>query len=294
MTIGTCKHGDFDLMEGCPQCIEEKRTAELAEQVKAKLEGEDVVVAEATIAEVRPAICQNCATWAECQGSNQDDCSRPESTAVALRQGEDTEASNYYAEGKKALEYAKNRVIATLKDNQDASNDLILIKKLRVNMEAKRKDYLDPLKIKSDAIRAAYTEMMAPILEAKKITEDKMLAYDAEQMRIRAEQEEVNRLRLEAAQKEAALAGTGEITESVNLVEVMSAPARNISTDLGTSGKKARWTYEIIDVNLIPREYMMPDTSMLTRTAQTHHDKKPVPGIRFFNDPIIASRARQV
>ena len=35
---GHCRHGEFILREGCPECIAERRTAKLAEQVKAKLE----------------------------------------------------------------------------------------------------------------------------------------------------------------------------------------------------------------------------------------------------------------
>jgi len=32
----------------------------------------------------------------------------------------------------------------------------------------------------------------------------------------------------------------------------------------------------------------LPDTSQLNTIAKAHHDRKEVPGVRFFNKPIIA------
>ena len=215
---------------------------------------------------------------------------KPE-TALALRPGEDIEAHGYYVDGVGLLEYAEKRVIATLEDNQAASDDLTIISKLKKVMENKRKSLLDPLKLQADAIRETYSTLMDPILAAEKITKDKMLGYAVKQEVTRKAQEEINRLRIEAAQKDAAL-HNGEISEPVNLVEVMPEVSKRVVTDLGSSGKRDHWKYEIIDVNLIPREYMMPDTSMLNTTAQTHHDKKKVDGVRFYNEPIIATRAR--
>ncbi len=214
---------------------------------------------------------------------------KPE-TAIALRPGEDLEVRSYYKDALGLLGFANDRVIATAEDNKGATDDLSLISKLKKQMEAKKREYLDPLKEQADAIRDTYNYLMAPVLEAERTTKGKMLAYDAEQNRIRAEQEEINRKRLEAAQQEMKL--KGELSEPVNLVEVDPATSGLVHTDMGTAGPRDNWKYEIIDPELLPRWCMVPDATMLNATAKKHHDKKQIPGVRFYNDPIITVRAK--
>lgn len=213
-----------------------------------------------------------------------------EGTALALRPGEDIVARDYYAEALKLQEYAAKRTIATVDDMKLATDDLSVIARLKKLMEEKRKEYLEPLKAQTEAIRDTYNTLMAPVLDADKITRDKMLAYDAEQRRIRQEQEEINRKRQEAAEAEMRL--KGELSESVNLVEVAPEPAKSVSTDLGTTGMVDHWKYEVFDFALLPDEYKVVDSSMLTAVAKKHHDQKPVPGVRFYNEPFIAVRAK--
>ena len=210
-------------------------------------------------------------------------------TAIALRPGEDNEARSYHLEAMQYLEYAKDRVIATLEDNQAANNDLSLISKLKKAMEAKKREYLDPLKEQAEAIRETYSTLMDPIIAADKITRGKMLDYSIRQEAIRKAQEEINRKRLEAAQEEMKL--KGELTESVNLVEVQPENKR-VSTDLGTSGLRDVWHFEIVDQDALPREYMMPDLVLLGAIAKKYHDQKVIPGVRFYHETIIANRPR--
>lgn len=267
---GICKkHGEFILTEGCPLCIAERQGIEgnteesIAEAIKAANRDKKPLLSS-----ILPAA----------------------EIALALRPGEDMEAHGYFEEALKLLEYAESRVIKTLDDNKSANDDLSLISKLKKLMDDKRKALLAPLKAQSDAIRETYDYLMAPVLEADKLTRGKMLAYDAEQRRIRAEQEEINRKRQEAAEQEMKL--KGELSESVNLVEVIPEPAKSIGTEMGTTSVVDRWKYEVVDFALLPDAYKMADAAQLTAIAKRHHDQKSVPGVRFYNEPIIASRAR--
>ncbi len=211
-------------------------------------------------------------------------------TAVALRPGEDAVVMGYYADATSLLTFAKLRAIQTAEDVKGATDDLSIISKVKKLMDAKRKGYLAPLKEQSDAVRATYEYLMAPILEADKITRDKMLVYGQEQQQIRLKQEEVNRLRMEAAKKEMEL--SGELSESVNLVEVTQEPAKVTRTDMGTAGMVDCWKYEVADFALLPDEYKVADNAILNAVAKRHHDQKLVPGVRFYNEPIISVRAR--
>ena len=211
-------------------------------------------------------------------------------TALALRPGEDIEVRSYYEEAQRLLEYAHARKIDGAVAMKDASADLAIIARVKKQMEAKKREKLEPSKIEAEAIRDTYNFLMNPILEAEKITKDKMLDFNANLDRIRREQEEINRKRIEAAEQEMKL--TGELSQSVDLVEE-SAPAQKlVRTDIGTSSQRDNWQFEVIDIDAIPRPYMMPDMVMLGAIAKKYHDQKQVPGVRFFNKPIIATRTQ--
>ncbi len=383
--MGTCKHGKFPLMAGCPQCIEERRAAGITpaqDEMEAGLNKEGLTLATQHIVKVqfysettgevsskpytyfsedrlevgdivsvpvrgtttKARVCAVDVPEAEIAafkdsvkiipagaivadkpidrvgpggpGANtygakpepepskdaiiiSSDEDEPDplpdiviepETALALRPGADVEVMSYYTEALKLQEYAEKRVITTPEHAATATDDLSQIAKLRKVMENKRKSLLDPLKLQSDAIRDTYNYLMAPVLEADKITRAKMVAYDTEQKRIRAEQEEINRKRQEAAEQEMKL--KGELTESVNLVEVAPEPAKRVATDLGTAGMVDCWKYEVVDLLAIPREYLVVDGAMLNAIAKRHHDQKQIPGVRFYNEPTIAVRTR--
>lgn len=211
-------------------------------------------------------------------------------TALALRPGADVEVMSYFDEATKLLAYATERVITEVKDYKVATDDLSILAKLKKSMEEKRKEYLAPHQAQVAAINETYKILMVPILAADQTTREKMLAYTSEQERIRLEQEDINRKRLEAATQEQKL--KGELSESVNLVEVVPEATKKASTELGTAGQRDNWCFEVTDFALLPDEYKVADSAMLHAIAKKHHDQKQVPGVRFYNQPIIAVRTR--
>ena len=169
----------------------------------------------------------------------------------------DVEINTFYEEAKRLLDYANARSISTLEETKLATDDLALISKLRKAMEQKRKDYLLPFQEHVKEVNDVYKSLMLPIEQADLVTRQKVMAYQREQARIKAEQDEINRLRLEAASKEAAL-NNGEIKESVNLVDVVNVP-KKVYTDNGTLGTSKVWKFEIEDLSKIPLDYLTPD-----------------------------------
>ena len=279
MITGNCKHGEFDLAEGCKECIEERQQP-IEQWGRSQVSGnppEPLVTMEKageTFATITESLLGETAP----------------KTALVLRPGEDVEVRGYYKEAERILEYAKARVIASVEDNKAASDDLTIIARIKKSMLEKRKEYLDPVLDQAEAIRNTYTYFMMPILGAEKLTKDKMLAYSDDQCLIRAKQEEINRKRTEADEAEMKL--KGELTESVNLVEVIPEPSKRVSTDMGSSGQRDNWKYEIVDLDALPREYMIPDLVMLNAIAKKYHDNKSIAGVRFYNEPIIVTRVR--
>lgn len=214
-----------------------------------------------------------------------------ENTAlVKVRPQADEAVIALHEQSLKLEQYAVALVITNDDDVKGATNDLSIISGLKKAIEEKRKEYTQPINEHLKAVNEAFKAFTEPLLAADKITRGKVLEYRQEQERIRREQEEINRKRLEAAEQEMRL--KGEITESVDLVEVAPEASKKVSTELGSSGQRDNWTYEVFDFALLPDEYKVVDTSMLNAVAKKHHDQKQVPGVRFINKPIITVRAR--
>lgn len=213
-----------------------------------------------------------------------------EITALVNAPGADIEIVNYYNEAIKLQEYAEKRVIRSLDDVKLATNDLSVISRLKKAMEEKRKEYVLPLQNQVTAINDTYKTLMQPIEAADLTTRNKILAYQKEQERIRREQEEINRLRMEAAQKEAAL-HKGEITESVNLVEVIPEAPKRVSTDMGILGKATIWKFEVIDFASVPDEYKIVDTAKVGKVVRA--GLRSIPGIRIYPEETLRVTAQQ-
>jgi ATPase subunit of ABC transporter with duplicated ATPase domains len=157
-------------------------------------------------------------------------------------------------------------------------------------MESKRKEYLTPHQEEIKSINETYKKYMNPIEEADQLIRSQIINYNREQDRIRREQEEINRKRLEAAEAEMKL--KGELTEPTKVVEVIPEPAKTTRTDIGTASQRDNWKFEVIDIDKVPRKYLMPDTVLLNNIAKKHHDGYPIEGVRFYNEPIINVRSR--
>ena len=90
--------------------------------------------------------------------------------------------------------------------------------------------------------------------------------------------------------REAALSGKAE--EPVEMVEVVPEVAKTTRTEVATAGERDNWKWRIVDQSIIPREYMVVDNAQLTAIAKRHHDQKTIPGIEFYNEPTMSTRAR--
>jgi len=200
-------------------------------------------------------------------------------TAVALRPFEDYEAHDCFLESERVLEIAKGRAITTLEESKLANGDLALISKLTKLMDDKRKALLTPLKAESDAIRDTYKYLMAPIIEANTVTKGKMLAFDLKQRQLQQAQERLNQQKMATAQAEMEL--KGELTESVNLVEVNKAPER-VKTEMGTSKVATIWKFEVIDFSLLPDRFKIENATLIGKVVRA--GEREIPGVKIWSE----------
>ncbi len=256
---GHCRHGEFNLLEGCVQCVAERRTAGIRPGQDEK-EG----------------------------GLNEDKSETTYSVAIRVKPETDIQVSQFYQAALKAKEYAEARVIAIAEDLKLAVDDLSLIARLKKAMDEKRKEYLKPLDDHRKAINDTFKTLMEPIETADQITRGKILTFQVGQRILREEQERINALRLEAAEKEMKL--KGELSESVNLVEVIPEIPETIRAELGTVGERAHWIFEIVDFTLLPDEYKMPDATKIGRVVRA--GLHIIPGVRIWDEPILAVHSK--
>ena len=277
-TITCKKHGTtFAMLEGCKECTKERHNTSVHlnltssapdEAWEASRILEDITGGKISV-QPRYQVSQR--------------------ALVAIEPLHDAEVKALVIEANKILGYAATLEVKTLEASKSATNDLSIISGIKKRMEAKHKEYLGPVNEIRDTLNQQFKDIMSPVLEAERLTKEKQIGFLKEQARRQAEQEEINRKRQEAAEAEMRL--NGELSEPVNLVEVVEAPER-IHAELGTTGLTDHWLYEVVDILAVPREYLVLDTAMLTAIARKHHDTKQVPGIRFVNKPYLATRTR--
>lgn len=169
----------------------------------------------------------------------------------------DSQVVAFYNEALGLQKYAEARIIKTTEDLKPAVIDLSIISKIKKGMEERRKEYIKPLDDHKKAINDVFRTLMMPIETADKLTRDKILVFNTEQEHFHKEQEEINRLRIEAAEKEMLL--KGELTESVGLIEVTPQTPHHIATDMGMLGTTKVWKFEVTDFSLLPDQYKLPD-----------------------------------
>ena len=185
----------------------------------------------------------------------------------------------FYDEAKKLLDYANARVIMSLDDAKLAADDLSMIAKLKKAMESKRKDYLQPFQDHVKEVNEIYKVLMQPIEIADMVTRSKVLSFQREQAELKAKQEEINRLRMEAATKEAEL-NNGEIKESVNIIDVVTVPT-HVYADNGTLGTSKVWKFEVEDLTKIPLEYLIPDMVKIGKVVRAG---VKIPGVKSWQE----------
>lgn len=164
--------------------------------------------------------------------------------------------------------------------------------KIRAQQEARRRE--------QEAIRKAEAERQAIADKARREAEE----AEAKAARARSEegrrkaQEEADRIRREAAERAAAEKAKADAEqarireEAARKQAELEAAAPPPVARVETKGISTRedWDFEVVDVNLVPREFLTIDESKLRRYAKAMKVDANVPGVRFFSKTIVQQR----
>ena len=186
-----------------------------------------------------------------------------------------------------------------------ASGILKDVKSRYKELENQRKDITGPL----DRAKKAVMDLFRDPLELLQAAENKlkrmMIDYTSEQERL-AEEE---RKRLQAiADKEAerqkkllekkieraeASGKTEKVEELIQQKEevkpIVAEVTPKVEKPSGVSFRE-KWSAEVIDANLVPREYLMVNQQLLDKVAGATKGSLSIPGVKFVSEKVLASR----
>ena len=198
-------------------------------------------------------------------------------------------------------EKAQAIIIRSNDDFIKAGEILTAIKSLRKEIDAT----FDPIIKKAfEAHKEAVAQKKkvdAPLVEAEGIVKPRMAAWNAEQERIRREEEE--RLR-EIARKEeeerrlkeaidAEKSGNKEEAEAILETPIEPPPVVIPKTTPKVAGVSftKQWKFRITDPNKIPREYLTPDEVKIGGVVRALKDKANIPGVEVYTVDGVSGRA---
>jgi len=179
--------------------------------------------------------------------------------------------------------YAEALVIRDAAAVDGATNDLSMISSLKRQLEDRRKEYVGPLNNEVKEINALFKTLTEPLAEADSLTRKKILAWNEEQRRLKAEAEAINQQKIDLARREMEL--NGEITVDTTPVDVPTDPRRRIEADAGVAATAKLWKWEVIDFALVPDEYKMIDASKVGRVVRA--GIRSIAGIRIYDEETL-------
>ncbi len=195
------------------------------------------------------------------------------------------------------VRFAESRIITTVEDVKLATDDLGLIANLKKAIDEKRTSHVKPFNDHVKEVNGIYKLLSDPLDRADKINRQKVMNYRAEQERKRWEAEEINRLKEEAAVREAVLTGmvatesgvvdpaTGELVSPIEKIVVPDAPAAHVHGMAASMGTQMVRKWEVVNQALVPEEYKIVDAVRIGKVVRAGIGS--ISGIRIWEEPTL-------
>jgi hypothetical protein len=133
------------------------------------------------------------------------------------------------------------------------------------------------------AITTARNNATKPLDEMESALKAKVLPYvQAKAQAERAADEERQRVLREEAELERAL-GNEEAAQIARHEAAKIVPGK-------AKGTRDNWKWRVVDADAIPRHFLKPDEAVLDAFAKANKGTAGIPGIEFYNDPIVVAR----
>lgn len=216
-----------------------------------------------------------------------------------------------------AVRATVDKPVTSAEQEREATRALGLLASVKSAIEERRVELKAPHLDAGKAIDAAAKTLMQPVLDLDgrvrrhvmdwKVAEQKRI--EAEQRAAREENERRIREQREAEERERArlaaeLAGPAAAPEEAAVAQQLAAEAvpaaapvlapvpvaapATTRTDMGSSGLRKRWVFEVEAPALVPREYLVVDESAIRRAIAS--GVREIPGVKIWEEGSLAVR----
>lgn len=211
-----------------------------------------------------------------------------------IMQGVESRLANWKARGEEVRGIADKVVVTNDEEYAQAVDILSKIAGEKKRIEDARKSLGDPLRLLVEKINGMFKVVTAPFLVADTAIRLKADSYDRAKIEaIRRENERRQREADEKAKRDLARSvttGTPPPAAPAPVALTIDVPKTVVGSEGGAATRKSNWSFEIVDENLVPREYCKPDEK--TIRAFVNAGKRDIPGVRIFEVSGLAVRAR--
>jgi len=206
----------------------------------------------------------------------------------------------------------ENYVVVSQETFSDAGEVLKAIKAKSKSLDELRKSLTKPLDESKKRIMEFFNKPLDVLVQAEKHIKSAMISWQDEQEKIRLAEErrlaDIQRKQAEEIQKkidaelakaenlktdkakEAAQARAEELQAKVDIVNAyVPVVESKIEAVSGISTRKV-WKFKIVDANLIPREYMIPDEKYIGKMVEASKGTKPIAGIEIYSESVLVAR----
>lgn len=188
---------------------------------------------------------------------------------------------------------------------EGATATLRTIKEKLSDLETRRKGITKPLDDAKASVMDLFRGPKEQLERADRVIRAAMQAYlkaeEAKRIELQRQAEEKAKAAAAEEQRRLALEAEKDLAEGRELAameKIERAESVAVIPEIVPQGYKSKgatptknWTFQIVDVSAIPREYLVPDEKLLKALAKSRKEAASVPGVKFFAEESISLRA---
>lgn len=190
-------------------------------------------------------------------------------------------------------------VISNQDDYNASAAFLKDIKAKYKEIEAKRKELVKPFQAATKNLNEQFKKPLQLLQDAEQAVKTAILTYEqAKEAERHKEQASIDReaekKRVAAEERARKWADKGRADKAEKIIQkVVDAPLAVATPKVekveGVT-KRDNWRFRIVNEELIPRKYLVPDLKRIGAIARAGKDLIEIPGVQIYNEPVVVSR----
>lgn len=201
---------------------------------------------------------------------------------------------------------SKTFAIKTQDDHKNAAVCLRDIKKKHKDLEGQRKEMTRPLDESKKKVMDFFRGPLGWLKDAEATIKREIIRYQTEQERIRMEHEkkiqeearakakkEAEKLKKKAEKEEQKgnMEKADELREQAEDVPVVVPTVpKQVEKQQGISAMQEVWKFRVVDIGILPQEYLMPNEKAIGQVVKALKDKALIPGVEVYSEKSISVR----